>query len=464
MKIHNTATRKVEDLKTIKAGEVGLYTCGPTVYSTPTIGNWRTFVFEDVLRRVLEFNGYKVNHVMNVTDVGHLTGDNLGDADLGEDRMEKAAKRENKTAWDVAQFYLDDFISSREKLNILAPTHLPRATDHIKEQIDLTQKLFDRGLAYTTSQGVYFDVQKFPDYGKLGGQKMIDKRMASRDELIEDGEKKNPFDFALWKFTPKGENRQMEWDSPWGKGFPGWHIECSAMSMRYLGETFDIHTGGVDHVAIHHTNEIAQSEGATGKTFSKYWLHGEFLTVDGGRMGKSLGNAYTLQDIVARGFDPLALRYFYFSANYRTVLNFTWEALEAASNALKKLRTKVSALNEDPGQVNEKYKNEFLAAINNDLNMPGAIAVLWKLLDDSNISDSEKLATVLDFDKVFGLKLNEEPNLEVEVPVEVLRLVSERERAREDKNFSESDKLRDEILKMGYTVKDTPEGSRVFKK
>ncbi len=463
MKIYNTLTRRVEEFKPINSKRVGMYTCGPTVYNFMTIGNWRTFVFEDILRRILEYNNYNVEHVMNVTDVGHLTGDNIGDADLGEDRMEKAAKRENKTVWDVAEFYLNDFILSRDQLNILAPAVFPRATDHIQEQIDLVQKLFDNDLAYVTKQGVYFDVSKFPDYGKLGGQKLIDKRVATRDELVEDKEKRNPFDFALWKFSPTGEKRQMEWDSPWGKGFPGWHIECSAMSMKYLGETFDIHTGGVDHIAIHHTNEIAQSEGATGKTFANYWLHGEFLKVDNGRMGKSLGNAYTLQDILAKGFEPIALRYFYLGAHYRTVLNFTWEGVEAAQNALSKLRKKVVAINSDPGEINSSYKNQFLEAINNDLNMPEALAVLWKLLEDKTVGDDQKLATALDFDRVLGLKLDQIEQVEL-VPQEIVMLSDERERFRLHGKFEDADRVRKKIEEMGYTVKDTPEGSRVFKK
>lgn len=456
MKIFDTMSRGLVDFVPVWEGQVGLYTCGPTVYNYMTIGNWRTFVFEDVLRRVLEYNGYKVRQVMNVTDVGHLTGDNMGNADLGEDRIEKAAKRENKTAWEVAEYYLQDFVSSREKLNILAPTHFPRATDHIKEQINLIEKLFENGLAYKTGRGVYFEVAKFPDYGRLGGQKMIDKRVATREELIEDPEKRNPFDFALWKFTPRGEKRQMEWDSPWGVGFPGWHIECSAMSMKYLGDSLDIHTGGVDHVAIHHTNEIAQSEGATGKIFSKYWMHGEFLTVDGGRMGKSLGNAFTMHDLVEKGFDPLDLRYFYFTAHYRKILNFTWEGLTASENALKKLRTKVQEMNTNPVNVNESLRTEFLEAVNNDLNMPEAVAVLWKAVENG------ELATVIEFDKVFGLDLA--VSGQEEIPTEIVDLSDEREKLRQEGKFSEADKIRERIEKVGYTVKDTPEGSRLTKK
>lgn len=439
MRLYNTLSRKTEEFAPINFPGVGLYTCGPTVYDYPQIGNWRTFVFEDILRRSLEFNGYKVTHVMNATDVGHLTGDNVGNADLGEDRMEKAAKREGKTAWDIAKFYIDDFVESMTILNIESPTYFIRATDHIKEQIDLIARLEKKGLTYQTGLGVYFNVAKFPDYGKLGGQKLVDKRVATRDELKEDPDKINPFDFALWKFSLPEERRQMEWDSPWGRGYPGWHIECSAMSMKYLGESFDIHTGGIDHVAIHHTNEIAQSEGATDKPLAKYWLHGEFLTVDGGRMGKSLGNAYTLHDILKKGFDPLALRYFYFTAHYRTKLNFTWEALEAAQNSLTKLRNRANSASQGVA-----LRARFLEAINDDLNMPQALAIAWQ---------TENRNDLVDFEKILGLDLfNEEKK---EIPKEIRKLITDREMARKEKDFKRADELRDMIKSKGYDVSDS---------
>ena len=469
----NSLTRKKEKFEPITPPHVGMYTCGPTVYYYPQIGNWRTFIFEDVLRRVLEYTGYQVTHVMNVTDVGHLTGDNLGDADLGEDRMEKAAKREGKTAWNIANYYIKDFIESREKLAILEPTFFVRATDHIKEQIELIERLEKEGLAYVTKMGVYFDVLKYPSYGKLGGQKMIDKRVATREELKEDSEKINPFDFALWKFSVPGEKRHMEWDSPWGRGFPGWHIECSAMSMRYLGESFDIHTGGVDHIAIHRTNERAQSEGATGKPLAKYWLHGEFLKVDGGRMGKSLGNAYTLQDIEKKGYEPLVLRYLYLTAHYRDSLNFTWDSLSAAQIALQNLRAQVQAariqtartsLSEEKQKKIDDYTLRFHEALNDDLNTPRALAVLWEVLK-SNIPSEDKYDLALSFDEVLGLRLNEVTQAEeIEIPEKVQGLIKERIRVRDSGDFKKADDLRKEVLEIGYIVEDTPEGPRIKRK
>mgnify|MGYP001581839229 CR=1 FL=1 len=450
VKLYNTLSRKVEEFEPIKPGNVGIYSCGPTVYDFPHIGNWRTFVFDDILRRSLEYEGvggnggYEVTQVMNLTDVGHLTGDNVGDADLGEDRMEKAAKREQKSVWDVANFYIDDFKKGLGLLNIEMPSHLVRATDNIAEQIELIKRLEARGLTYVTKLGVYFDTAKFPQYGKLGGQKLVDKRDISREELVEDEDKKNQTDFALWKFSKPEDHRQMEWDSPWGKGFPGWHLECSAMAMKYLGESFDIHTGGVDHIAIHHTNEIAQSEGATGKQFARFWLHGEFLTVDGGRMGKSLGNAYTLQEITKKGFEPLVLRYFYLSAHYRTVLNFSWEALENAQKSLKKLRAKLKLLKLASQELllrEEKKENEFLEAINNDLNMPQALAIAWQ-------TDSRE--SLLKMDQVLGLQLDKTQ----EVPEGIKKLIAKREALRKEKKFAEADKIRDEIVNLGYTVSD----------
>lgn len=469
MKIDNTLSRKVEKFEPIDPPKVGLYTCGPTVYDYPHIGNWRAFVFGDILKRTLEFNGYQVRHVMNITDVGHLTGDNVGNADLGEDRMEKAAKRENKTAWDIAEFYIDDFVKTRSWLNILPPDVLPRATDHISEQIDLIKRLEEKGLTYRTKLGVYFDVAKFPDYGKLGGQKLVDKRVATRDELKEDADKRNPFDFALWKFSLPGEKRQMEWESPWGVGYPGWHIECSAMSMKYLGETLDIHTGGVDHIAIHHTNEIAQSEGATGKLFSKYWMHSEFLTVDGGRMGKSLGNAYTIHDVTKKGFDPLSLRYFYLGAHYRTVLNFTWEGLDGAQNALNKLRVKFLEAMQEVGtgtKIDNDYLPQFTEAINEDLNTPKALAVVWKTIEDKTLAPKIKYDLLLKFDQVLGLGLGQITinNQQVEIPEAVQKLLDTRNALRAEKKFKEADAAREEIEKMGYTIVDSTEGSRVVPK
>lgn len=462
MKLYNTLTKQLEEFEPLNTPHVGLYTCGPTVYNYPQIGNWRTFTFEDVLRRVLEFNGYKVNHVMNVTDVGHLTGDNLGDADLGEDRMEKAATREGKTAWEVAQFYLDDFVTSAKKLNLLSPTHLPRATDHIAEQIKLIERLEKNGLTYQTDLGVYFDVSQYPDYGKLGGQKLVDKRAATREELKEDPQKKHPFDFALWKFSTPADKRQMEWDSPWGVGFPGWHIECSAMSMKYLGESFDIHTGGVDHIAIHHTNEIAQSEGATNKPFAKYWLHGEFLTVDGGRMGKSLGNAYTLADLISKGYDALSLRYLYLTTHYRKVMNFSFEALDGAQTALQKLRKLMGEWRENKDRVSlspekdEKingYRQQFTEALNDDLNVPQALATTWEVAK-SNLPSSDKYDLIAGFDEVLGLNLSQTLNPKSETPNNIKILIVKREKLRAEGKYAEADAIRDQLQKLGFNVQD----------
>ncbi len=461
MRLFNTLTKKLEEFAPLNPPEVRLYTCGPTVYSFMTIGNWRAFVFDDILRRVLAYKGFLVNHVMNVTDVGHLSGDNLGHADTGEDRLEKGAKREGKTVWEVAQFYLDDFIISREKLNIIAPTTLARATDYIKEQIDLVSRLVEGGYGYETDSAVFFDVEKFPEYGKLGGQKLIDKRTAARDEVLEDPTKKHPQDFALWlKTVGKFADHQMRWPSPWGEGFPGWHVECSAMAMSLLGETLDIHTGGIDHIAIHHTNEIAQSEAASGKEFSRYWLHNEFLTVDGGRMGKSLGNAYTMQDILAKKIDPLALRYFYLSAHYRALLNFTWEGLEGAQTALKRLRHKVglwqAAREDDQEGSADDYRQSFETALFDDLNLPKALAVVWQMAEDPSVGAKEKLDALLKFDEVLGLDLGrEEKGGSPVMTEEVKALLIKREQLRAKKQFDQADAIRDDLLKRGLIIEDT---------
>jgi cysteinyl-tRNA synthetase len=472
MKLYNTLTRTIEEFKPIQEKHVGMYTCGPTVYAYPQIGNWRAFVSEDLLRRTFEYLGYTVTHVMNITDVGHLTGDNLGDADLGEDRMEKAAKKEGKTAWDIAKFYTNDFIHSRELLHIEAPQVLPKATDHIAEQISLVQALFERGLAYKTDKAVYFDVAKFPAYGKLGGQKLIDKRVATRDELVEDDQKHHPFDFALWKLSPTdGPRRQMEWESPWGVGFPGWHIECSAMSMKYLGETFDIHAGGVDHIAIHHANEIAQSEGATGKPFANYWVHIAFLTVDGGRMGKSLGNAYTVQDVITKGFDPLVLRYFYLTGHYRKQLNFTWDALQAAAAALTNLREitwrsqqekERTVLSEEKLALIDGFRKQFIEALSEDLNIPQALAVVWEVAK-SNIPGIDKADLIKEFDAVLGLGLADWHPESFEIPNAVNQLVVERTSVRDEKDWAQADILRKQIQALGFDVQDSATGPIVKK-
>ena len=473
LRLYNTLTRKIEEFKPLDSPKVGMYSCGPTVYDYPSIGNWRTMVLSDLLRRILEYNDYQVTSVMNATDVGHLSGDNLGDADVGEDRIEKGARKEGKTVWELAQFYLDDFLKTRDWLNIKPPTHFVRATEHIPEQIELVRKLLDKGPAYETKTGVFFDVSKQQSYGKLTGQKLTEKKIAVREEVEEDKNKRHPADFVLWfKTVGKFADHSMRWNSPWGEGFPGWHIECSAMSMKYLGESFDIHAGGIDLIPIHHTNEIAQSEGATGKQFVRFWVHSGFLLVDGGRMGKSLGNAYTLYDIKDKGFGPLSLRYLYLTAHYRTELNFTWQALEQAENSLNNLRDKVVRLQEKSQGENLKvdigcagYEQEFERAINDNLNIPEALAVTWRMVDDPEMKAKAILTSLFRFDKVLGLGLEKVSKIEkLEIPEEVLTLMMAREKLRIEKNFKESDALRGKIRKLGFDIEDTPQGPKAFKR
>lgn len=463
MRIYNSLTRKIEVFVPINPPNVGMYTCGPTVYDYASIGNFRTYMTADFLLRSLKFIGYKVNYVMNLTDVGHLTGDNLGDADTGEDRLEKAAHRERKTAWDVADFYTKAFFADFEKLNLTKPKVFAKATDHIKDQINLIKELERKGLTYKISDGIYFDTFMYEKktgnkYGELSTLDQI--KEGARVEINE--EKRSPRDFALWKFSPKGEKRDMEWDSPWGEGFPGWHIECSAMSMKYLGETFDIHTGGEDLRSTHHPNEIAQSQGATGKKFVNYWVHGAFLRVNGGRMGKSLGNAYTVTDIIDKGFDPLVLRYFYMSAKYREPLNFTWESMKAADNAFVKLKSQVTNLKSESERSMlslekevkiEEYRSQFVEAISDDLNMPQALAVIWEMLK-SNVPSIDKYDLAMSFDEVLGLNLGQVTNSKTKVSNRVKILIKKREQLRKENKFEEADKIRDEIVKMGYTVSD----------
>lgn len=462
IKLFNSLGRKLEDFVPIKEGEVGMYCCGPTVYAFAHLGNMRTYLFEDVLRRMLEYNGLKVKHVMNITDVGHLTGDNLGDADSGEDRMEKAAKREGKDAWQIAEFYTQAFLADLDKLNIEKPEEMPKATDHIAEQLKMVETLEKKGFAYKTSDGIYFDVSRWADYGKLSGQKLEEKKAGARVELNED--KRNAADFALWKFSPAGETRQMEWDNPWnGKGFPGWHIECSAMSTEYLGKHFDIHCGGVDHIPVHHENEIAQSEAANDQKYVNYWLHGEFMMVNGRRMGKSEGNAYLVKDLIDKGFDPLAFRYLNLGTHYRVQLNFTWEGLEGAQTALNRLRGQVQMLLEEvaeKGKVDKVFRDKFLAAINNDLNTSESLSLVWEVLR-SDLPKETKLATIMDFDKVLGLEMDKKTQLKIDAPAKVDELLKLREKARKNKDFAESDRLRDEIKKEGFTVKDTAKGQEL---
>ncbi len=451
LRLYNTLSRTLEEFQPLYPPKVGFYACGPTVYDRAHIGNHRANIFDDVLHRALVHEGFKVKFVMNITDVGHL----VSDADEGEDKLEKGAKREKLSVWDVAEKYTQLFKQDLAALNVVEPDVWLKATDHIPEQVALIQRLEAKGFTYTTSDGVYYDTSKFPNYGKLARLNVEGQKEGARVEA--NTEKRNPSDFAVWKFSPKGEKRQMEWESPWGIGFPGWHVECSAMSMKALGETFDVHTGGVDHIPVHHTNEIAQSEGATGKQFVKYWAHNEFLLVDGGKMAKSLGNAYTLDDLRAKGFSPLAFRYYCLGTHYRSKLNFTWEGLQASQTALDDLLERVAAMTE-PAKIGcAEYEQKFFEAIDNDLNTPQALAVMWGLLK-SDYPDHAKRMSLLKMDEILGLGLAEAKVTMAEVPPHVQALVDQREAARKAKDWQKSDSLRQQIESAGFSVKDTAQG------
>jgi cysteinyl-tRNA synthetase len=452
LKLFNTLTRKKEIFKPIKKGEVGMYNCGPTVYWYQHIGNLRAYLTADTLKRVLIYNGYKVKQVMNVTDVGHLTSD----SDTGEDKVEEAAKKEHKTAKEITAHYLKVFKEDFKKLNISEPDIWCKATEHIKEQIELIKKLEEKGYTYSTIDGIYFDTSKFKDYGKLARLNIEGLQAGKRIELREG--KKNKTDFALWKFSEEPGKRQQEWDSPWGIGFPGWHIECSAMSMKYLGEQFDIHTGGIDHIPIHHTNEIAQAEAATGKKFVNYWLHNAFLTSKGKKVSKSKGGLYTISELEEIGVKPLEYRYFILTSSYRSDLDFSLDNLENAQNSYQRLKNIISGLKDD-GKENKEYLAEFEKAVNDDLDMPNALKVLWKLVRDEKASG--KIKTIQKMDEVFGLDLLKKEK--IEVPAEIMKLVKEREKARKAKDWKKSDELRDKINKKGWQVDDTSEGMKIRK-
>lgn len=447
--VWNTLHKKLEEFHPISDKTVGLYTCGPTVYNPATIANFRTYIFEDVLKRALMLFGYKVHHVLNITDVGHL----VGDGDMGEDKVEREAVKTGKSAWDIAKMYEAMFEKDAERLNIILPEgeDRPHATDYISEQIALVQKLEENGFTYKTSDGIYFDTSKFKNYGKFSGQKMEEKEAGARVEV--NTEKHHPADFALWKFSQPGEKRQMEWESPWGTGFPGWHIECSAMSEKLLGQPFDIHCGGVDHIPVHHENEIAQSEAAFGKPLAKYWMHGEFLLVNGGRMGKSEGNAYTIDDVIAKGFDPLAYRYYCLGTHYRSKMNFTWDGLEGAQNALNNLRSAVRKLSAD-GQVLPEIES-FKSAISGDLNIASGLDVMWGLVK----SGREDIGpTILEIDKVLGLGLDQYVGKKIEIPLEIKLLADQRLEVRKNKDWAASDELRDQIAEKGWIIEDKKDG------
>lgn len=458
LKLFNTLTRQLEEFKPIDAGKVRMYTCGPTVYWDATIGNFRCYVLEDILVRTLELNGYEVTRALNITDVGHL----VSDSDEGEDKMEKGARRENKTVWEIAEQYSNRFVQSAAKLNIKIPPKplLCRATDHIPEQIELVRILMDKGFAYKISDGVYFDTSKFPNYGQLSRQKAEEKEEGARVDI--NPEKRNKTDFALWKFSPKDEKRQMEWESPWGVGFPGWHAECSAMAHKYLGQPFDIHCGGVDHIPVHHENEIAQSEAAYGVKLADYWWHNEFLLVDGQKMSKSLGNVYTVPDLEAKGFDPLALRYFYLGAHYRQIQNFTFEALTAAQNALRRLWSYSRELDEG-GAVLADIQADFSSALDDDLNTSKALAAVWKMVE-GDYPAADKGATLLWMDKVLGLDLEKYVGKRIDIPENVKTLLARRQAARDSKDWAESDNLRKTIEERGWNVEDGKDGQKAVPK
>ncbi len=468
--LYNTLTRKKEEFKPLEDRRVGFYSCGPTVYNFAHLGNLRTYLFADILKRVLIYNDFQVRHIMNITDVGHLTSD----SDTGEDKMVKGARRERRTAWEIAEFYTEKFKEDIKKLNIIEPDIFCRATDHIKEQISLIRELEKNGFTYLIADGVYFDTSKLKDYGKLARLDIKGLEVGARVEPVPG--KKNPTDFALWKFSPAGAKRDMEWDSPWGRGFPGWHIECSAMSLKYLGNAFkdsefrpeqvktiDIHSGGIDHIPVHHTNEIAQSETASGKRFVNFWLHGEFLIIgDQAKMAKSGENFITLQSLIDRGFKPLAYRYLCLTAHYRSKLLFNWQNLEAAEHALDNLYEIVSTWDEPLilKKRDQDFEQRFLDLINNDLDLPGALALVWELTK-SSLPSKVKKATLLKFDRVLGLGLDQIKKKKAAVSKEVWDKVYEREEARKKKDWSRADKLRQEVEAQGFLIEDTEKGPQI---
>jgi len=461
MQLFNSLTRRQEEFTPLKPPRVGIYTCGPTVYDYIHIGNFRTYFLSDILVRTLKYLGYQPTHVMNITDVGHLTSD----ADTGQDKLEKGAQREGKTAWDIAQKYEATFWQDYDKLNLILPDVSCRATDHISEQIALVKTLEQKGFTYKISDGIYFDTSKFPDYGQLSTLDRI--KPGARVET--NPEKKQPQDFALWKFSPQDKKRDMEWDSPWGRGFPGWHIECSAMSMKYLGESFDIHVGGEDLKSTHHPNEIAQSEAATNKPFVKYFLHGAFLLIDGGRMGKSLGNTYTVSYLEQKGFDPLALRYLYLTGHYRDPLNFTWDSLKSAQTALNNLRQLINqwqspqdsprtTLSPEKIDKADYFTAQFRTSLEDDLSLPQALATVHSAAK-SNLPPQDKRDLLFDFDEVLGLKLKAQVPLSP--PKEIADLAQKRETLRQKDKWQEADKLRQQIAAAGWQVEDTPQGPQL---
>ena len=454
IRLYDSYTRSLRRFEPLHGNRVRIYACGPTVYDYAHIGNLRTYIFEDILRRTLEFYGYEVRHVVNITDVGHLTSD----ADSGEDKIEKGSKRTGKTAWEIAQIYADAFKTDIKMLNIHEPHVWCCATDHIREQIEDIQKIEKKGFTYATSDGIYFDTSKLENYGYLA---RLNIKGLNAGERVDIGEKKNPTDFALWKFSPEDESRQMEWQSPWGIGFPGWHIECSAMAVKFLGEFFDIHCGGKDHIPVHHSNEIAQSQVCYGTRLANFWIHGYFLEVDQKKISKSSGEFLRLQSIVDRGIDPLAYRYLCLTANYRSDLKFSWESLVSAGAALNRMRKLFFSWPAD-GKVDSEYFDRFQAEIGNDLNTTKALAVVWDLCR-STLPGETKKATLLCFDAVLGLGLADWAPDSIDIPEEVAELVNQRQHARLGENWKLADSIREKLAHLGYELEDSSQGTIVQK-
>jgi cysteinyl-tRNA synthetase len=463
LRLYNTMSRSLEEFIPITAKEVGMYSCGPTVYNYAHIGNLRTFLFEDLLKRVLIASGFEVNHVMNITDVGHLSGD----GDDGEDKLERAAREKKKSAWEIADYYTEAFLKDFDDLKMIRPDTICKATDHIQEMIDLILRLEEKGHTYQSGGNVYFSIDTIDDYGKLARLDLDQLQTAVREGVEEDEHKRNPKDFVLWFTRSKFGEQEMMWPSPWGRGFPGWHIECSAMSMTYLGEQFDIHCGGIDAIPVHHTNEIAQSEAATGKKWVNYWLHGEFLLDETGRMSKSRGGFLTLSLLKEKGFDPMDYRYFTLGGHYRSQLRFNFDNLASAQNARTNIVKHIQGLLKEGAKAIEltggkalEYKEAFLSAVQHDLNTPKALSTLWAVVKSSDLTNDEQYSLMLYFNTMLGLGFDEiaKPK-DVAASDEALRLLSERNAAKAAKDWSRADHLRAELLEMGYVVKDLPSGS-----
>ena len=480
MKLYNTLTHEKEDFTPMDGENARIYSCGPTVYGYAHIGNMRTYIFNDILRKSLKYNGYKIKQAINITDVGHL----VSDADDGEDKMLKTAKNEDRTPWEIAEFYTEAFVKDTEKLNIEKPELMPKATGHIKEMIDFVEKLIEKGYWYETSDGIYFDVTKIPSYGKLSNIDLDAQIAGARVEVNE--EKGHPADFALWKKAPK--EHIMQWESPWGMGYPGWHIECSVMGLKYLGETFDIHTGGVDHIPIHHENEIAQSEAYLGHPAVKVWMHGEFLLVNNGKMSKSLGTTFTLSDLEEKGYSPLIFRYFCLNAHYRNKLNFTWDGIAAAKTAYQRLidgvaKHKYAAADADDlsshaegntadnntiSKAIDEFKAQFDDAVNDDLNIPKALGIVWNAVKH-NMKSRKIFDFLVSADAILSLDLanaeetKDEDIAEDDIPENIKDLVAKRQEARKAKDFKTADEVRDRLKELGYTILDTKDGVRVLK-